>query len=433
MKGNRFAVLLLSLWGGALGCDRATGPVPVSYLAIVTLVDAPPGISPGTGYAYHVRELSGVVPVDRTIIAPPSDTLILPLPPATYAVSLGGLPAWCTTRYGPDQYLTVITGPSTSLARYHVSCQAPLTVRMFVEGPTPDDEIVYRLTGPGGTDRMGIAHANETLRFDNLDPGSYELALSLVAARCTVTSDGGARAHVNVPAGGGAALDVRIVCSDEAHRPQLLHVAASYQPGAGGGIVFRAYDPDRDAERYVWDLTDCHGTSVLAGGARTRRGLTSGRTRDWDTITVVAAFEVEPQDLLGMPACTALRVADELGNTTRTIELPIRAPSALAPRATSFNAFTVGATAIRTQLTAADDDGDFVGVFAAARLRDGVLSAPDGRPDIGIFNVAGYLGDVLPDLPLGGRIQYGDAYAVIVYLIDAAGNVTRLEDGDLFH
>jgi len=35
--------------------------------------------------------------------------------------------------------------------------------------------------------------------------------------------------------------------------------------------------------------------------------------------------------------------------------------------------------------------------------------------------------------PLGSRIQYGDVYAVTVYLIDARGNMTRMEDGDLFH
>ena len=79
-----------------------------------------------------------------------------------------------------------------------------------------------------------------------------------------------------------------------------------------------------------------------------------------------------------------------------------------------------------------DPDGDFAGVFVAARLRDGILSPPDGQPDIGIYNVAGYLVPNLPDLPLTSRIQYGDVLAIIVYLVDAAGNFTRLEDSDVF-
>jgi hypothetical protein len=114
------------------------------------------------------------------------------------------------------------------------------------------------------------------------------------------------------------------------------------------------------------------------------------------------------------------------------IELPIRSSPTGAPAASAFNAYSVGTTAVRTQLAAFDADGDFVGTFVAARLRDGVLSPPDGVPDVGIYSVAGYLGDAVPDLPLGSRIQYGDVYAVIVYLIDDAGNVTRLEDSDVF-
>lgn len=426
----------LQLWAGpllllgALACEGATGPTPVSYLAIVTLVDAPPGISPGARYSYRVREVSGTLDVDSTVVAPPRDTLILPLPPATYGVSLSGLPAWCTSRHGADQFLVVLNGPSTSLARYHVSCRAPLTVRVFSEGPDPDDDMVYRLTGPGGVDRIGIVHANDTLHFDDLDPGSYALALSLVDSHCVVISDGGTRAHVTVPPGGGAELDLRVVCSDEARRPRMLQAGATFRGGVGG-FTFRAYDPDRDLERYVWDLTDCQGTSVLSGAARTRRGLSSGRTRGMDTVTVVGAFEVADSQLLAIPACTALRLADEQGNTTRVLEIAIRPPASSAPRASTFNAFTLGTTSVRTVLEAEDADGDFVGAFAAARVRDGVLFSPDGQPDLGIYNVAGYLGNVIPDLPLGSRIQYGDVYAVIIYLVDAAGNVTRLEDVDV--
>ena len=278
---------------------------------------------------------------------------------------------------------------------------------------------------------MGIARANDTLRFDNLPPGEYEFGLSVLSANCVVTSDGGAHPRITVPGGGGAVLDVRVACSDPARRPQFLHAAASFREGVSA-FVFRVADPDLDVERYVWDLTDCRGTSVVPGGARTRRGLSAGRTRGLDTLTVVAVFEtsLSAADVAGR--CTALRVADQLGNTTPVVELPIRSVPGVAPSASVFNASTIGSTAIRTDLMAVDGDGDFVGTFVAVRVRDGVLFPPDGNPDIGIYNVAGYLGDAIPDLPLGSRIQYGDVYAVIIYLIDAAGHVTRLEDADLF-
>jgi hypothetical protein len=46
---------------------------------------------------------------------------------------------------------------------------------------------------------------------------------------------------------------------------------------------------------------------------------------------------------------------------------------------------------------------------------------------------AGYVGLNVPDIPTTGRIKWDDVYAVIVYVIDARGNVTRVEDDDIFH
>ena len=78
-------------------------------------------------------------------------------------------------------------------------------------------------------------------------------------------------------------------------------------------------------------------------------------------------------------------------------------------------------------------DPNFAGTFVAARLRDGILFPADGNPDIGVFNAVGYEGVQLPVVPLGnGRPEYYDYYGVIVYLFNANGNFTRLEDNDLF-
>jgi len=421
----------LVLAAGAAACDRATGPIEVSYLAIVALVDTPSGVSPGLHYDYRVQEVSGTLGIDTIIEVQPSDTVILRLPVATYGIALSGLPAWCASRYGDEQYVVVFDAPSTALARYFITCQAPLTVHLVTEGPVSSDhEMVYHVSG-GSYDRVGIAHPNDTLRFDHVPAGDYQFTLSLLSPDCVVTSNGATHPQITVPAGGGAVLDLRIACSDPARRPQFLQAAATYTNGVSA-FVFRVRDPDRDVERYVWDLTDCAGTTILPGGARIRRGLSSGRTYDRDTLTVVAAFEPGLADSTVVGRCTALRVVDQQGNTTPVLELPIRPAPGTPPIASMFNAFTIGTEAIHTDLAAGDPEGDFVGVFAAARVRDGVLFPPDGNPDIGIYNAAGYIGGAVPELPLGARIQYGDVYAVIVYLIDAAGHFTRLEDVDLF-
>ncbi|MGH7702745.1 MAG: hypothetical protein ACREMO_06600 [Gemmatimonadales bacterium] len=181
-------------------------------------------------------------------------------------------------------------------------------------------------------------------------------------------------------------------------------------------------------ERYFWGLTDCQGTSILPNGGRLRRGLSADRTAGEDTVTVLGAIEVGLPDADLQGRCTALRVVDEPGNTTPVREEPIGGEGGRPPMASTFFTTFIGTTALRTTLTASDPDGDLVGVFAAARLRDGILGPPDGRDDIGVFNPSGYLDTNLPDIPLGSLFQYYDVRAVIVYLIDARGNFVRIED-----
>ena len=65
------------------------------------------------------------------------------------------------------------------------------------------------------------------------------------------------------------------------------------------------------------------------------------------------------------------------------------------------------------------------------RLRDGVLGLPDGQPDFGTMDPIGYLGLAVPLIPTTGRIKWDDVYSVIVYIIDAKGNVTRVQDDDM--
>jgi hypothetical protein len=198
-------------------------------------------------------------------------------------------------------------------------------------------------------------------------------------------------------------------------------------------FIAKARDPDHNIGAYVFDLTDCDGHSVLAGGARQRSGLERGRMAFQETPIMIGAFEfgLSDQEIAGR--CASLRVEDVDGNTTPTVERLPSFDGGSPSTAVSFNAVLVGQERLTTRLTAQDPDGDFFGTFVAASLRDGTLSPMDGKPDLGIYNSEGYEGTAIPDLPLGGRITYSDVYAIIVYLVDLHGHFRKYVDNDTFN
>lgn len=414
-----------------LGCREVADPLQVSYIAIVASVDDPTSLGSDARLQYRIRELSGTIPFDTVIRVSPFDTIIVQVEPATYSVVLEEFPSYCSLRYGARQDLLIAPGSNTTIARYFASCLPLLRIETFTDGFGMDTEFIYRLRAADGTERAGLIGANDTARLDKVPGGAYSLELGHLSTNCVVTSDGGLIQSVAIDSAGGAIARFRVVCSDEAKRPLLLSAGGSYHDGTGA-VVFRAVDPDHDIERYFWDLTDCRGTSVQPGGVRLRRGLSTGRTAQGDTVSVVSAFEVGLPDADLAGRCMTIRVVDEFGNTTPVVEQPLLPPGGPAPSATIFNALLRGTSALSTMLTVADPDNDFVGTFVAAQLRDGILFPIDGEPDLGIYNTAGYLGTGVPDLPLGSRIQYYDIYSLIVYLIDDRGNFTRLEDTDVF-
>lgn len=422
--------LLLALLLLAGGCEEPTAVNQPPYIAIVAIITAPNGTAIGDEYTYRVTEVSGTIPIDEAFHVAPHDTVIVPVKPATYKVTLRGVPPQCGVQDGTDLYVLVPEGANTAIVRYLISCESLITVTTATDGYNPDASYIYRVTGPAG-ERVGIVEANDTLRLDGLGPGDYTVGLSHVASNCVVTSDGGPTRRLVLADTGGTRLDFRVVCSDEAKRPHLLFFAGSYHDGTSG-FMFRAADPDGDIERYMWDITDCQGKSVLPGGGRLRRGLSQDRTAGLDTITVFGAVEPGLPDNAMVGRCTSLRVADELGNTTPVVEQPIPEGQPAGPAADLFDARFATTAALVTDLHTADPD--YAGVFAAALLRDGVLFPADGQPDLGVYNAAGYEDLTLPTVPLGGsRPPYYDYYAVIVYLFDRFGNFTRLVDTDLFN
>lgn len=151
-------------------------------------------------------------------------------------------------------------------------------------------------------------------------------------------------------------------------------------------------------------------------------------------VSITAAFDLGLPDDSVATACATLRVIDAEGNSSDLVEQRLLPDAGSAPEATRFNAVFSGQTILRTTLVAADADGDYAGVFVGLRFRDGALGAGfDGKPDYAILNTAGYPGVGIPEIALGGlRPPFHDYVAVILYLIDRAGHVTRLEDANLF-
>ncbi len=423
-------LLLLGVVAVLAACGQESEPggrAGPPYLAIVNKLDVPSGIAAGDRYTFHVVELSGTTGIDTVITAAPADTVILSVVPATYRVIVDGLPGNCSVRDGAEQVILVPEGANTALARFQVICSSPLVVETGTDGAGADDQFYVRIAGSGIAERFLITGGNDTLRVDSLPAGDYEVELGAVAPNCEVTSDGRGLRHVALAARGGGRVSFRIRCSELAVRPTVTRFESGTQDG-GFAFYFKASDPDKDVERYTYDVTDCSGTSLLPTGPRTRRGLSSGRTSRADSVTVIGAFEFGLASST-TPMCASLRVEDERGNTTPWLDRPLgTAPGGSPPVFVSLGRSFVGTSAIEVSVSVADLDNDFVGLFALARLSDGSLGVPDGQPDIGAFNAAGYLEPPLPLVPLGnGRPNLADYRAFILFGIDQRGNITRRE------
>jgi len=417
----------------AAGCSDSTGPVEVPpFLAIVSKIDAVPQVDPGAAYTYHVKELSGTIPIDTTITVPPRDTVIMHVPTATYLVTLAGLPTYCSTKDGPTQGILVPPNSNTSIVRYFITCRPSLTIITATDGMQADSQTIFGVSWNGGQ-RTGILGPNDTLPIQGIPSGPVLVELESLKPNCQVTTSGGRFRNVTVDSTGGSVVDFRIVCSDPDRQPKILSAVSTYHEGVGG-LLLKATDPEGDLERYAWDVTDCRRQSVLPSGIRTRRGLSNGVAAGPDTITVMTTFEVGLPDDSVAGKCAAVYVGDEENNISTILEQPLVNPPGNPPSVVSFNARFNTTQIIETQLEATDPDGDFLGVFVAYTLRDGTIGSPDGAPDFAVRNATGFLGQTVPALGIGNApLLYENFYSEIIYLFDAAGHFTKVEDPDLFN
>lgn len=429
-----FPILLLVL--GLLGCRTdATAPEGAPYLAVVVLVDAPDAVVARGPYRFRVRELSGTIRRDTTFFATPRDTVILSVEPATYVVEIAEVPSACGVRQGAVQYVEVPPRTNTSLARFLLTCRNALTLSVLTDGNLVDSSYVFTVSRPGATPRTGTLAASDTILLDNVPSGTWDVSLRHVAENCTVLSPGGEAVQVTVPPSGGATHNFRVTCSEPSRRPRIALLRSSYDRGAVG-LLLRVVDPDKDVERFSWDLTDCGRRSVLPGGWRRRGGFAGWENvTNRDTAIIISGLDVPFSDAEMVGKCQAIFVGDERGNISEILEVPIqRRRPERSPAPVRFNATYLGTVALRVDLDVFDPDDDFVGAFLTYNVRDGVVSLPsDGVPDRVLLQPAGVIGATFPELPFNiGFGQWSDYLSVTVYLVDREGNVTRLEDQDLF-
>ncbi len=417
------------------GCDSATAPPGPPYLAVVTKLTTWPGASAPPTVTYRIREsTAGVVSFDKSLTVAPSDTIILPLSPGTYIVEANDLPARCVLPRGTNQQgITLTESDNTGIIRYQIECRGLLSISVIADGWNVDDDFVYRVRRKdNGLERTGLTAGNDTITIEDVGPGDIEVDLGGVAANCIIATDGGSRQRVKIDPTGGAAVTFRVQCSDVAHQPKLFGFTSGYTQGASV-FQFRVFDPDADLIGYYWDITDCEGNSVLPDKReRVRLNLRAGRGATNDTLTVVGAFELGIDNSVFAGRCTEIRVFDAEGNVSTIATHRIGSATGSPPSVRFFNATLQGQAYVSSILEASDPDADIVGHFVLVRLRDGVLAPSDGVPDLGSMDALGYLGLDVPNIPTTGRIKWDDVYSVIVYIIDAKGNVARVEDDDIF-
>ncbi len=132
------------------------------------------------------------------------------LPAGSHSIALSGAAANCTVTSANPQTVTVPPG-GTATATFSVSCTATtgnLTVSTSTTGSGLDPD-GYTVTLDGGSARaIGI---NASISYTNLTPGNHTVAISGVAANCTVS--GGTSRTVSVPSGGTATTTFSVTCT----------------------------------------------------------------------------------------------------------------------------------------------------------------------------------------------------------------------------
>ena len=132
------------------------------------------------------------------------------LPAGNHGVALSGVAANCTVRGANPQTVSVPSG-GTATAAFSVTCSATtgdLTVSASTTGSSLDPDGYTVTVDDTSSQAIGI---NGSVTFTGLPAGNHGVALSGVAANCTVS--GGNSQTVSVPAGGTATSTFSVTCT----------------------------------------------------------------------------------------------------------------------------------------------------------------------------------------------------------------------------
>src|SRR2546428_627163 len=180
---------------------------PSTWLASVLALN--PGTAPAPGNL--------TVTVDGTTSQPiatnnSTGITFTGLAAGSHSVALSGVAANCTVTSANPQTVTVPSG-GTVTAAFSVSCTATpgnLTVTTSTGGSNLDPD-GYTVTVDGTTSQPIATNNSTGITFTGLAAGSHSVALSGVAANCTVS--GGNPQTVTVPSGGTVTAAFTVTCT----------------------------------------------------------------------------------------------------------------------------------------------------------------------------------------------------------------------------
>ena len=269
----------------------------------------------------------------------------------SHSVALSGVAANCTVTGGNSQTVTVPAGGSATLA-FQVSCAATtgtIAVTTATTGANLDpDGYTVAIDGANGT---SIAD-NGSQSFNNLSSGSHSVALSGVAANCTVS--GGNSRTADVPAGGTVSVAFQVTCA----APPATQLVFTVQPSnatAGSAISPSVQVTARDASGNV--STSFTGAITIALGSSPSGGTLSG-TKTVSAVNGVATFS----NLIITKAGTGYRLAATAsgltGATSSSFSVSAASASALVFTVEPSNTQTATSIAPAVQVTARDAYGN---------------------------------------------------------------------------
>src|SRR5213082_1406911 len=204
---------------GAAACNDSQSPRPRALLGLpdvgtlaVTVTTS--GSNTPSGYTVIVDGSSSQSVGANGLVT------FIGISPGSHTVLLSGVPSNCSVSGNP-RTVSLIAG-LVATTSFSVSCTAPppqtgnLTVSTSTSGSNVDAD-GYTVTVDGNASRS--IGTNGSVTFTDLSAGNHTVALSGVAANCTVS--GGTSRTVSVQAGGTTSTEFSVSCTANAVDPVL--------------------------------------------------------------------------------------------------------------------------------------------------------------------------------------------------------------------